>query len=133
MEQPEFRVFLEKAGSELAAIRSGLLLAAQNGFSSRDIEMAASRVDNIEAYAASLGLKALTGFSARLRYIAEIGISDANPALDILAAIEATLLEFSLRSPEFLDDVDGLVEASFSHLDGGVTEIEQAQDVETST
>lgn len=110
MERSQLRVFLGKAESQLAGIRSGLLLAAQNGFSVTDIQTAARRLDAIESDAASAGLT-ISGFSDRLR-----GISDANRALDVVASVEAELLQFSLRSNDFLADVDELVEESFDTL-----------------
>jgi len=120
MEQPELRVFFEKAESQLAGIRGGLLLAAQNGFSARDIEFAAKRLDAIEADAAARGLQNVTGFSARLRGLAEIGKTDANSALDIVAGVESALLQFALQSEDFLADVNSLVETSFNQLGGDV-------------
>lgn len=113
MELPELRVFLEKAGSELAAIRGGLLLAAQNGFSVRDLETAATRIDRIESTAGSLGMDTVLGFATRVRTLA---VADVNAALDVVAALEAALLQFNLRADDFLDNVDDLVEASFGEI-----------------
>jgi CheY-like chemotaxis protein/signal transduction histidine kinase len=110
MERSDLRVFLEKAASQLAGIRGGLLLAAQNGFSARDIEIAAGRVEAIDAGAASFGVD--NGCAEKLLDLAGYDVCDPNKALDVVAGFEAALLQLSLRSDEFLVDVDTLVESS---------------------
>jgi hypothetical protein len=101
-EAHDLRPFFEKAGAALAGIRGGLLLAAQNGFSPRDVEVAAGRMDVVEADAGASGLHAITGYAKRLRTLAREGECNANSALDEVASIEAALLELSIRSDDFL-------------------------------
>ena len=130
MERPQLRAFIEKAGSQLAGIRGGLLLAAQNGFSSRDIENASARLAAIETDAAAHSINEISGFADRMRGLTASGGNAAISALDILATAEAALLQFSLDSEEFLLDVDGLVEESFkwseSHAEPDEMKAEEA-------
>lgn len=142
MQSQDVQSFLEKAQDSLAGIRGGLLLFAQGKASASELMPSCAKLARFQFDAESVGLANVGRIASEAAYSIE-HLSKApgeakllvNQILDLLAELEAELLQSPLSSDDLLEDIDNLVEASFANLaDDGEEEIaEEAFEIDDET
>ena len=124
MDREKLITFIHAAGADLASIRRSLLLFAQ-GEGEIDLSLLRTALTGIRVAAfenMQPGLAVLVDECDKA--VGRLPLSDASPipvysVLDLVAKLEAELLAIPLNSPEFLSDVNHLVETSFQPLAHG--------------
>jgi CheY-like chemotaxis protein len=118
MDREKLITFIHAAGADLASIRRSLLLLAQ-GERSIDLSILREALTGMRVAAfenMQPGLAVLIDECDKA--VGRLSLSEASPVpvysvLDLVAKLEAELLAIPLYSPEFLSDVNDLVETSF--------------------
>ncbi len=124
MESAKLQSFLEKAEDRLAGIRGSLLLFAQGRLPVVDLVSGHRKLIELKDEAAEFGLNSVASLAAKCSVAVEAltAIDGAdldtsvNKTLDLIAQLEAEMLQVPLGSEDFLEDVNELVDASFEHF-----------------
>jgi len=122
MDRQNLQTFIRAAEDDLSSIRGSLLLIAQTS-TAADISVPRSNLARLRAGAAEFGyhsvVELVSACDAALTLLPIAGLATPQTAysiLDKVASIEAELLKIPLRADDFLNDVSGFVDASFSEL-----------------
>lgn len=122
MDREKLQSFVRAAEADVASLRSNLLIIAQTGDAS-DVAAAEAALANLKKsseHNSQRGIAVLAGECRSL--LLRLANADSDPshaayqALDLVAAIEASLLQITVGSDEFVDDIAGLIDASFAAL-----------------
>lgn len=117
MDRDKIQTFIKTAEADLARARGSLLILAQNGDVS-DLGPTRSSVANLKATAFENEQHAISLQAAECEgALDEITSSnDVYRVLDLIAGLEASLLDIPLHSDEFLSDVSDFVDSSFDEI-----------------
>lgn len=117
-------IFCSKAASDLAGVRNGILLFVQERRSCLELDASIRSLKNLRQNARDAGVEdvesrvlACVQFLEDLRNRDTVAVeSMAGRALDLIAEVEAALLNKSLSDDEFWNGVSDVVDLSFGQL-----------------
>lgn len=122
MDRENTQIFIRKAEKHLASARTGLLIAAQSSETS-DLATPCRDLARLHSDAVANGLSDVVQAAERCLIALDTIAAGSKPdrtqiysALDLLAGTEAAIWKIPLASDNFLEDVSGFVDASFSEL-----------------
>ncbi len=124
MESELLLSFIENAESDLPAIRSGILVVSQNRGPSSDLELPLRKIHLLRDSATVLAQNEIQELAYEIEGLLGFAIDAKQPLsdektrqiLDLLAMLEASLLNTRLKMEDFSLDVSGFVEESFENL-----------------
>jgi chemotaxis protein histidine kinase CheA/ActR/RegA family two-component response regulator len=119
MDRETTQSFIRTADGDLASIRSSLLIITRTGDAS-DLATPRRALARLKADASQNGQVTVAAMAAdcetaldRLATTDELSPTSVYPLLDIVARLEASLFDVPIHSADFLDDINGFVDASF--------------------
>jgi chemotaxis protein histidine kinase CheA len=122
MHREELQSFVRTAEADLASVRSSLLIIAQTGDAS-DLGVLHAGLSHVKTEAQRISQPGIAGLASDCEAVLSVLGQDESArsqatyrALDLVAAIEAELLNIPIRSGDFLEDVSGFVDSSFAEL-----------------
>lgn len=117
MDRENLQNFIKTAAADLARARGSLLLLSQNADMS-DIDVPRQIIANIKEASLQNNQFAIASLSVECGNAIErlTSPTEAYKALDVVARIEASLLDIPLHSDEFLSDVSDFVDSSFDEI-----------------
>lgn len=117
MNREQTQSFIKTAEADLARARGGLLLLSQNGDMS-DIAVPRQIIARVKDAALQHRQFAIASLAVECENAIEqlTSPTEAYIALDVIARIEASLLDIPLQSAEFLSDVSLFVDSSFDEI-----------------
>lgn len=117
MNRENLQTFIKTAESDLARARGSLLLLSQNGDMS-DIVVPKQIMAQVKDAALKNEQFAIASLAVECENAIEqlISPTEAYKALDVVARIEASLLDIPLNSDEFLSNVSDFVDSSFDEI-----------------
>ncbi|MBK8466373.1 MAG: response regulator [Chloracidobacterium sp.] len=118
------RSFRTSAETDLAAIRSGLLIFLQDRRSTNDLDMPADGLRSLKMRAGAAGLDGIAALSAECEQIltsipdGEISLAEQSSqrVLDLIAKMEAELLSYPLEDDDLNFSISGFLDESFDKL-----------------
>ena len=124
MDPQKLQSFIKKAEDRLAGIRGSLLLFAQGRLSVSEIAIGHRKIEDLRSEASKMGLTDITSIAGECISLFETLtdkdgialISSVNDTLDAVSKLEASLLQTSLGSDDFISDVNHLVDTSFENF-----------------
>jgi two-component system chemotaxis sensor kinase CheA len=117
MDREQIQSFIQTAEADLARARGSLLLFGQSGDLS-DIEVARRTIACVKEAAVQNSQASISALAAECEAKLEqlTSANEVYKALDVVARIEASLLDIPLNSDGFLSDVSDFVDSSFDDL-----------------
>jgi CheY-like chemotaxis protein len=117
MDREKTQSFIKTAEADLARARGCLLLLAQNGDLS-DIDVPRRIIARLKDAAAQNSQALISSQAAECEVALDqlTTSSEAYKALDVVARIEASLLDIPLHSDDFMSDVSEFVDSSFDEI-----------------
>lgn len=128
MDREKLQSFLRAAEVDVAALRRSLLIIAQTGDAS-DVSVAESALADLKKGTEIVSRRDVAvlisecqTFLARLSGSQGEPSRDAYKALDVVASIEASLLDITFESDDFADDIHDLLDATFGGFSAPASE-----------
>jgi chemotaxis protein histidine kinase CheA/CheY-like chemotaxis protein len=121
-DQSALNAFVERASGRLHAVRNGILIFDQDHTSTGDIDVALRSLQLLCRDASENERDDIVELSGKCESLltamlsSEPSPTDVGHVLDLVARIEERLLKIPLDSDDFLNDISGFVERSFSFL-----------------
>lgn len=117
MDREQTQIFIKTAESDLERARGSLLLMSQNSDMS-DIAVPRQIIERVKDAALQNGQFAIASLAVECAHALEqlTSPTDAYKVLDVVARIEASLLDIPLLSAGFLSDVSDFVDSSFDEM-----------------
>lgn len=124
MESELLLSFIENAERDLPAVRSGILVVSQNGGPVSDLELPLRKIHLLRDSAGVLSQNEIQELAYEVEGLLGFAIDAKQPLsdektrkiLDLLAMLEASLLNTRLKMEDFSLDVSGFVEQSFENI-----------------
>lgn len=124
MESELLLSFIENAERDLPGVRSGILVVSQNGGPVSDLELPLRKIHLLRDSAGVLSQNEIQELAYEVEGLLGFAIDAKQPLsdektrkiLDLLAMLEASLLNTRLKMEDFSLDVSGFVEQSFENI-----------------